>query len=183
MNAISHYAFPILIIGWVMYRRTKRSIGFQKLAARRMKVRLGFFAFAALLLLLLAVAHPVMFIGYAAGIAGGLVLSHYAARHFLTERRADGLYYRTHIWIESTVLALFLGRIAYRIIEMAAMPEMTADTAMDPGAMAKDPLTGGILFVIISYYFAYYLFVMRRAKQLETGTTGAPNESAGPGAH
>jgi len=169
MTVISHYALPVLLVGWVFYRRTKRTIGFQKLSVRRMQVRLGFFAVAALLLLLLTFAHPVMLAGYAAGVAGGLVLAKYAARHFQTEHRSDGLYYRTHIWIESIVLALFLGRIAYRVIEMAAMPDPTANAVADPSAMARDPVTGGILFVIITYYFAYYLFVMRRARQ-----TGEP---------
>lgn len=170
MNAIGQYAIPIAIIALVIYRRTKRSIGFQKLSVRRMNVRLGFFAFIGLLLLLLAIRHPIMLVGYAVGIAGGLVLARYAALHFKTEARGDGLYYRTHIWIESTVLALFLGRIAYRMIEMAAMPASVAEMPADPGAMVKDPVTGGILFVIIAYYFAYYLFAMRKAKSLGGGT-------------
>lgn len=177
MYAISHYAFPILIVALVMYRRTKKSIGFQKLAVRRMKFRLGFFAFAALMLMLVASAHPVMYAGYAAGIAGGLLLARYGARHFTTERREDGLYYRTHIWIETTVLALFLGRIAYRLIEMAVNPAAAQAMGTDPGAMAKDPITGGILFVIISYYFAYYVFVMRQAKLMEAEGPAAPEQS------
>lgn len=166
MSVISQYAIPFVIIALVIYRRTRRSIGFQKLSVRRMRVRLIFFSIIALLLLALAAAHPIMLVGYAAGIFGGLVLARYAARHFVTETRGDGLYYRTHIWIESTVLALFLGRIAYRFIEMGLSPAAAANAAPDPAAIAKDPVTGAVLFIIIAYYFAYYLFVMRRASQL-----------------
>ncbi|GAA3408502.1 hypothetical protein ACFFNY_07260 [Paenibacillus hodogayensis] len=165
MPAISHYALPAVLIAWIIYRRTRRSIGFQKLSVRRMKVRLGFFGLAAVMLLLLAFQHPVMLVGYAVGIAGGLVLAYYATRHLLTEVRDDGLYYRTHIWIEATVLALFLGRIAYRLIEAVVMQGDTASMS-DPSAFAKDPLTGGILFVILTYYYVYYLYVMRAAKRI-----------------
>lgn len=189
MNAIGQFAVPLVVIAFIMYRRTKRSIGFQKLSVRRMKVRLGFFAFAALMLLLLALKHPVMLIGYAAGVIGGLVLARYAERHFVTERRSGELFFRTHIWIESTVLALFLGRIVYRFIEVAMMGDFGAGMPQDPVMMTKDPITGGIVFIIISYYFAYYLFVIRSAKTIGSeaaDSLGAadrsPPGSSGPSA-
>lgn len=173
MNAIGQFAVPLVVIALIMYRRTKRSIGFQKLSVRRMSIRLVFFAFAAAMLLLLALKHPVMLIGYAAGAAGGLVLARYAERYFVTERRNGELYFRTHIWIESTVLALFLGRIAYRFIELAVMQDFGSRMPQDPGMMARDPLTGGIVFVIISYYYAYYLFVIRSAKTIRDEAPGS----------
>ncbi|MCD1261120.1 hypothetical protein B5M42_020145 [Paenibacillus athensensis] len=178
MQNISHYAIPIALVALIVYRRSKRSIGFQKLRPGRLKFRLVVFGLIGLLILSVGFMHPIHFIAYALGLGAGLLLGREAIRHTRFEQRVDGWYARTHIWVELTVLALFLGRIAYRIIAM--MTTSAGTTTMnpnDPMQMTRDPWTAGIFFVIISYYMLYYGYLLREERKLEKAAVPAEVEN------
>jgi len=181
MQNVSHYVIPIALVALMVYRRSKRSIGFQKLRPGRLKFRLVAFGIIGLLILGVGFMHPIHFIAYALGLGAGLLLGREAIRHTRFEQRADGWYARTHIWVELTVLALFLGRIAYRIVVMLATPTPTTIGAganpNDPMQMTRDPWTAGIFFVIISYYMLYYGYLLREERKLESGTAAMPADA------
>lgn len=69
-----NYAFPFLFIGFFIYRRTKRSIGFQKLSRGRLKLRLTLFSILGIVIFLLGFVHPIHFIGYVIGLGAGIWL-------------------------------------------------------------------------------------------------------------
>lgn len=155
---------PSLSLSFVfIYRRTKRTIGFQKLAKGRLKFRLTLFSILGIAIFLLGFVHPIHFIGYLIGLAAGAGLGLTAIRHTRFEHRADGWYYRTHLWIEIAVLVLFLSRIIYRVAFIALSPTPTSMNPADLTQFTKDPVTAGVFFIIVSYYilFSAICFVKR----------------------
>ncbi|MBP1990887.1 DUF1453 family protein [Paenibacillus eucommiae] len=167
MEGTYHYLFTALLIGFIVYRRTKRSIGFQKLSRRRLLFRTLFFGILGLLILALGILHPIYFVADGIGLAAGAALGFVAIRHTRFEKREQGWYYRTHLWIEVTVLVLFLGRIAYRLIFLLGSTEPGSINMADPSQFTKDPLTAGVFFVIVSYYVLYFCYLLREEVKLK----------------
>ncbi|CAH1210541.1 Protein csk22 [Paenibacillus allorhizoplanae] len=168
MQDALHYVIPILIFGFFIYRRVKRTIGFQKLTRGRLIFRLSLFSLFGVVIFLLGFVHPIHFIGYLIGLAGGALLGRTAIRHTRFEHRSDGWYYRTHLWIEITVLVLFLGRIAYRYASVAISTEPT--TTFSPAELSqftKDPVTAGVFFIIVSYYVLFFSYLLREGTKLD----------------
>jgi hypothetical protein len=165
MQHISQFAVPAVVILLVLYRRVRRTIGFQKANPGRLGFRIGLFALVGLLLLGAGFVHPILYLADAAGIVCGIALALLAVKYCTFETRGPDLYYRTHIGIEAAVLALFIGRIVYRLFFLfAAGPQ----TSSDPAAMqqwTKDPWTAVIFFILVSYYIGYYGFVLRECRK------------------
>ena len=163
-----HYVIPFLIFGFFIYRRAKRTIGFQKLSRGRLTFRLSLFSLFGVIIFLLGFVHPIHFIGYLIGLAGGALLGRTAIRHTRFEHRSDGWYYRTHLWIEVTVLVLFLGRIAYRYAAIAISTGSTTNfTPADFSQFTRDPVTAGVFFIIVSYYILFFGYLLREGAKLE----------------
>jgi hypothetical protein len=162
-----HYAIPFLFIGFFIYRRTKRTIGFQKLSRGRLKFRLTLFSILGLIIFLLGFVHPIHFIGYMIGLAAGIGLGLTAIRHTRFEHRADGWYYRTHLWIEIAVLVLFLSRIVYRLAFISLSSDAANMNLADPTQFTKDPLTAGVFFILVSYYILFFGYLLREEAKLE----------------
>lgn len=177
MNHAISVLLPVILIGFAIYRRVRRTIGFQKLQPRRLRFRAALFAILGLLILALAVYHPIQLVGDAVGLAGGLTLAYYGIRHLRFEKREEGWFYRTHGTVEAVVLVLFIGRIAYRIIEtMLVNPGAFSGAGAGGGAGAnpygdfsRDPLTSAVFFVLVSYYIRFYMHLLRKNKELELG--------------
>ncbi|TXK80983.1 DUF1453 family protein [Paenibacillus sp. N3.4] len=167
MQDWTHYAIPFLLVAFIIYRRTKRTIGFQKLSPGRLKFRLILFSLLGLVIFLLGFVHPIHFIGYLIGLAAGVALGLTAIRHTRFEQRSDGWYYRTHLWVEVTVLVLFLGRVAYRFAFIGVSSTPTTLNPADPTQFTKDPVTAGVFFIIVSYYVLFLSYLLREEVKLE----------------
>ncbi|MDB5056520.1 MAG: hypothetical protein JWM44_4570 [Bacilli bacterium] len=168
MQSFIQIAIPFVLISFLIYRRVKRSIGFQRFSPKRMQFRIILFGILGLVMLALGFLHPILFLADGIGITCGAVLAFYAIRHSVFEWRDTILYSRTHVVIESTVIILFLGRVLYRILFVFNGVKNTA-AASDPNQMqqyTKDPFTVAIFLVIVAYYMAYYTFVIRKGKSL-----------------
>jgi hypothetical protein len=168
MDSIIQVALPFILIAFVLYRRVKKSIGFQRFSPKGMRVRSVIFGVLGLILLAVGFIHPILFLADAVGIAAGGVLGYYAIRHFVYEWRAEFLYTRTHIFIESTVLILFLGRVLYRVLAVVMLTKQSG-AATDANQMTqytRDPATAAIFFIIIAYYLIYYSYLIRKGKSL-----------------
>ncbi|KIL40001.1 hypothetical protein SD70_16640 [Gordoniibacillus kamchatkensis] len=174
MNHAVSLLFVVLAVGFGIYRRIRRTVGFQKLEPRRFIFRCVLFAAVGLLVLAMAVARPVLLAGDAVGIICGLTLAYYGIRHLKFEKREQGWYYRTHGIVEAIVLVLFIGRIAYRLIEMALLNPGVPNSAAAGGAganpygdLSRDPITSAVLFVIVSYYLTFFTYLLAKGKTLE----------------
>jgi hypothetical protein len=179
---------PVVLIGWGIYRRIKRTIGYQQVRPKRMVFRIVVFAIVGLLILSLAFSHPIQYVGDAVGLLCGVTLGYFGIRQLKIEKREQGWFYRTHGTVEAIVLVLFIGRIAYRLIEtMVLHPGAMGGAGANPyaggyggsaaagnpyGDITHDPLTSGVFFVIVSFYIYFYGYLLRRAKRLDDDAGG-----------
>jgi hypothetical protein len=163
VNSVLHYVYPILIIAFILYRRIKRSIGFQPYKKSRLITRIVIFSIVIVLLLITSALHPISYLYDAVGIILGIVLVIYAMKHSTFEMRNDTLFYRTHIWIESFVIFLFLSRFAYRIVSMMHLKsQIDMNNPQNAGYYSKDPVTLSVFFLLAAYYIGFYVFVLKR---------------------
>ncbi|MGE8205309.1 sporulation protein [Heyndrickxia sp. NPDC080065] len=165
MHIFPQYLYSFLVVGLILYRRIKRSIGFQPLKKRRLVVRITIFSIVVILLLLTSALHPISFLYDFVGVVLGLVLLFYAMKHSTFEQKNEIIYYRTHIWIESIVLLLFLSRFLYRIFEVYTLSK--TQPQMTPQMYGRDPLTLGVFFILAVYYIGYYSFVLVKSKSMD----------------
>src|ERR1700722_20007063 len=109
--------FPIIValIAFVAFRRIKRSIGFQKFSETSLIIRMVIFGLVALLILFGAIINPMSLVYDGIGIVAGVVLAYIATNHAKFEKRENGLYFKTHIWVEITIIVLFMARLGYRL--------------------------------------------------------------------
>lgn len=169
MYNMEHYAIPVLFVLFFLYRRARRTIGFQPYRPRKMYLRMGIFTILGVALLSAGFTHPILFAADAAGLVCGALLATLAIRHLNIEQRGAEWYYRTHIGIETAVLALFVGRIAFRIIVLSSVAQAVETNPANFNPVMKDPWTSGIFFLLISYYVGYYFFVLRAVKNRLSG--------------
>ncbi|WP_028548892.1 CcdC protein domain-containing protein [Paenibacillus sp. UNC451MF] len=154
-----------LLVGFMIYRRTKRTIGLQKIVRSRLIFRIIVFGLLGCMFLYLGVLHPINLLADGVGLICGLVLGHYAIKHTQFERQSDGIYYRTHLWVNIAVLALLVGRIAYRLLVMSSQGAVDYNPSANPMEMyGKDPWTIGIFFVLVSYYIRFFTFLLSKGK-------------------
>jgi hypothetical protein len=157
---------PILLIAFILYRRVKRSIGFQPYHPRRLVIRSVILLLVGLLLLGVSAIHPISYIYEAAGCLLGGVLLAMAIKWSRFEKREGTIFYRTHIWIETLVLFLFLSRFLYRMFYIFQSSERHA--ALNSSQMnmqyTKDPITMGVYFLLVVYYVGYVFYVIRKAR-------------------
>jgi TRAP-type mannitol/chloroaromatic compound transport system permease large subunit len=169
MHEWTQYLFAALFIGFIVYRRTKRSIGFQKFSRKNLLFRTILFGVLGIVILGFGFLHPIHFAADAIGLAGGIILGLIAIRHTRFEKRETGWYYRTHLWVEVAVLVLFLGRIAYRMLFIFSEGQATAAnmSVADPSQFAKDPITSGVFFIIVTYYVLYFSYLLKEEDKLD----------------
>ncbi|QQZ09084.1 sporulation protein [Heyndrickxia vini] len=164
MHIQPQFLYSILLIGFILYRRIKRSIGFQPLRKRRLIVRITLFSILLILLLFTSAIHPISYLYDLVGIGLGVILLLFAVKHSTFEQKNEILFYRTHIWIESLILFLFLSRFLYRMIEVYNLSKIQPQ--MDPQTFGKDPLTLAVFFILAVYYIGYYSFILRKSKSI-----------------
>jgi hypothetical protein len=162
----------IAILTLLIIRRLKRSIGFQKYNNVTIIVRMVLFGIIALFILAFdlgfnAIFSPAALIPDAIGILAGLILAYIATNHAQFEKREDGLYFKTHIWVESLVVALFLGRFIYRIFILKDIfqPNQTGQDHEHQMQYMHDPFTRSVLFVFCTYYLGYFSFILKEGKK------------------
>jgi TRAP-type mannitol/chloroaromatic compound transport system permease large subunit len=164
MHATGQFLIPVALMLLIVYRRVKRTIGFQPYRPRRLTVRIAIFAVIGVLLLGAGFVHPILYLADAAGLVCGGVLAYFAIRHSKFEFRGGELHYRTHIWIETIVVALFIGRIAYRLLFVFTAGQQAA-SGDQMQQYTRDPWTALIFFLIVAYYIGFYLHVLKEGRR------------------
>lgn len=130
-------------------------------------MRTSILAVIGVLVIGIGVLHPIAYAGDAAGIVAGGLLAYAALRYLNFENRDGVVYYRTHVWVESVVLVLFLGRLAYRFIEAA-----TAGKGSTNGlSQLENPVNAGALLLFACYYIAFSMVLIRRVGQIDPAPT------------
>ena len=170
------------VLVFVIYRRLRRTFGKQPLQAGRMTFRIVLFSIVGCLLAPGALRSTALLGAAAAGIAIGVGLALYGAARTRFETDNGKLYYIPHTYTGVAVSMLFLGRLAYRFLQIymghdpAGMDASGFDTTRygGYGYMVRSPLTLGMYYVLMGYYVCYYIAVLRKATQLDSRNLEAP---------
>jgi hypothetical protein len=165
------------LVVFAVYRRLRRSFGRQLLRPARMTVRIVVLAVIGCALLPMALRSVQFLTAELLGAALGIGLGVWGARR--TRFLMDGgrLHYVPHTHAGIAVSLLFLGRLAFRVVQgytamhtngayaraaHAAYPSQ----AFGP-ATVKSPLTVGIVFVLVGYYVCFYSWMLWKSKHLD----------------
>ena len=170
------YIFLIIIgVGFAIYRRVRRNIGWQPLNSRRIWFRVILFGLIGLLLLSSSLSNPVAYISDAVGIILGLILAYFAIKTIQFEQRDKKWFYRSNGWIGVILITLVLGRIIYRITVSYGTYETllngtpASQQPPDFSTYTSHPITAGIIFILVAYYACYYIFLIRKKDDLGQG--------------
>jgi hypothetical protein len=180
------------LVVFAIYRRFRRNFGRQLVRPARMTVRIVLLALLICLLLPAALRSAQYLAAELTGAALGIGLGVWGARRTRFLMRGGQLHYVPHTYTGIAVSLLFLGRLAFRLVQVygsahgvhaanAAMANAQAgdpSQAFAPASMVRSPLTVGIFFVLAGYYLYYYGWVLWKSKHLEASDIEA--DSAAP---
>lgn len=173
MQHASTFVIIGLLILFGIYRRTRRTIGFQKFKKGSMITRMILLTIVGILFLAMGYLNPMVYIYDVLGMILGGVIAYYAIRTTSFEWRKDAWFYRPHPWIGILLFVLFIGRIAYRVYQDYVLFGATAAVSGQPknieqlATYSHDPSTTAIFFTLIIYYIVYYTFLISKEKHLE----------------
>ena len=149
-----------------VYRRVRRNIGRQPFRPRRLILRIVIFAVICILVTALA---PLPHYGPAAmagGCLAGVALGLFGLRHTDFEFTPQGNWYTPHLYIGLLVIALLVGRLFYRGLQLYAMTDATTITGHAAPPVFGSPLTLGILFLTAGYHVAYSAALLQRLRSV-----------------
>ena len=164
--------FPL--IAWRVYARFRRMVGRQRLSKVRPWITLAIFPVLLALLAFAALAHPERLLWLAGGVVIGAALGVFGLSKTRFEPTPQGLFYTPNAHLGIALSLLFIGRIAYRFVEVylidPTLPQGPAD-------FARSPLTLTVFGLLAGYYIAHAIgilwwrrSVLRDAPKLETST-------------
>lgn len=178
--AVMIWAAAAPLAAFMVYRRVRRSFGRQPLHSGRLAVRTGFLAIVAGLLLTLGfIGGGISMTNWAvfAGLAVGAVVGVIGLRMTGFETVEGKHWYTPHPGIGLALTALVLGRLAYRFFAVRATA--TAVVAADASVLAnlqRSPLTLAMACLLIGYYLAYNVGLLRMARHDDLNVVGAKQE-------
>ena len=155
-------------IGWIYYRRIRRSFGRQPWQPKRTMFRLAILSLAVVGLGFAAVFLPHAGWGIAAGMAAGAVLGWLALRHTHVGAVDGKRYYTPNPWIGGALSLLLIGRLVWRWNQGAF-----AGGAMQASQQAS-PLTLAVAAALVGYFVANNIGRMLRMRNLEKETLAGP---------
>jgi len=186
-SQITTYLLVALIV-FAVYRRLRRTFGRQPLRPRRMVVRIVLLALIAALLSPTLLRSPSFAAAALGGLAVGVLLALWGASRTRFEHAGAQLYYVPHTYTGVAVSLLFIGRVAFRLLQAygtAHGARAAATAGSDPGVAAyvSSPLTLGLFFVLVGYYVCYLSLVLWKSKHLKAGEAAEnpPPLGADPG--
>jgi membrane protein CcdC involved in cytochrome C biogenesis len=158
--------FIIFLVALLLFRRLKNSVGFQKFSLPALVGKVTIFILISAFYIIAAQRNSQV-LNILAGVFSGLVLAYVATYHARFEKRENGLFYRTHVWVEIIVVCLFLFRFVYRLVILKDIIQPGNDM-QDASAKMKamqDPVTGILLLCFCTYYIGYYTFILMEGRR------------------
>ena len=152
---------------FIFYRRIRRLLARQRYSTPRISFRLGLFGL--LTLILFPILTLTTGIAPAGGLALGIALGLYGSYLTKFDSGEDNLHFTPNPYIGSVILALFTGRIAYRLMMLGMLDGAAMDgvgVMSAPPTFGRSPLTAVILFILLGYYLSYYISIWIRARAL-----------------
>ncbi|RLQ96224.1 hypothetical protein [Falsibacillus albus] len=174
MSDLPQYIIPFALIAFILYRRIKRSIGFQLYKPKRLLIRSAIFCIVSFMILAASLLHPSDYLYDFFGVMAGSIILIYAFKHSSLEIRVEKLYYRTHIWIESLILFIFLSRFLYRFtyVILVGNSQGSQDPIQFSQAFTRDPWSRAVFFLLATYYVGFNLYIWKKGKRKLVNGTG-----------
>jgi hypothetical protein len=146
------------LIAWRVYVRFRRMVGRQRLSKVRPWITVSLFPALVALLLLGSIAHPGNALALVAGAGLGVGLGIYGLRLTSFEETPAGLFYTPSTHLGVALSSLFLGRVAYRSIQLY-LSQVPVDAP--PADFLRSRLTLMIFGTLAGYYVAYAIGLLR----------------------
>lgn len=166
------------LLAWRVYSRIRRLVGRQRLSNIRPWITLAIFPLLLLLFAFAALTHPERLVWLACGIGAGVAAGVFGLRKTQFEPTPQGLFYTPNAHLGIALSLLFVGRIAYRLIEVYALHPGMPNSADD---FARSPLTLLVFGLLAGYYITYAAGLLRwrsrvmQTKALREATATAPD--------
>ena len=146
-------------IVWRMASRVRRMIGRQRLSSRRPWITVVLFPLLAVVLALVALAHPTALLGLAAGCATGVGLGIVGLRLTRFEATPAGWFYTPNPYLGVALSVLLIARIGWRYAQIASIGGPVDDGSA--GDLGRSPLTLLLFGMLAGYYTAYAAGLLR----------------------
>ncbi|RYX91293.1 MAG: DUF1453 family protein [Comamonadaceae bacterium] len=146
------------LVAWRVYARFRRMVGRQALSRYRPWVHLVMFPALLVLLSWLARAELPRLVWLAAGVACGVLLSVYGLKKTRFEVTPGRLYYTPHAPLGIALSLLFVGRLAYRFLEVYVLE---ADYVPGITGFVHSPVTLSVFGLLAGYYVGYAAGLVR----------------------
>lgn len=166
---------PLMAFG--IYRRVRRNLGAQLLRPKNLKFRIGLFGLAALMLLMVCIQEIPLAACVIGGILGGVALGAYSLHLTRFETRADGVYYTPNLFLGLALSALVLARVGYRLIMLWSQANGAQPAPTGP---QLSPLTFALIALLVGYYLAYSIGILRHPHANALGTMKSTAENRPP---
>ena len=147
-------------IGWLYYRRIRRSFGRQAWQPGRTIARLVLVSLVAVALVFAALFLPHTGAGIGIGALIGAGLGGFGLKHTHAQVIDGQRYYTPNPWIGGVLSVLLLGRLAWRWSQGALVGGGAH------AAQQASPLTMGIAAALIAYSLVYSVGLLLRMRQL-----------------
>jgi hypothetical protein len=171
LKLLTPYLVSVLL-AWALYRRVRRNFGRQALQTRRLQLRAGIFAVLGVVVLVSSLPNQALLAAALGGMACGTLLGYFGLRHTRFEVTPQGRFYTPHTYIGLLLMALFLGRVVFRLLSVYLGPQADALPRGNPfEGYQRSPLTLAIFGILIAYYVAFNLGVLRKTRQLSNAQT------------
>jgi hypothetical protein len=149
-----------LLFAWRLQRRIRRLVGRQQLSKVRPWLSALLFPVLILLLLMGALARPMVAAELLGGVAIGVGLAVYSLKRTRFEVTPIGLYYTPNAHVGIALSVLFAARIVYRLLQVGEVGLVRGNPA-SAMAFAGSPLTLAIFGMLAGYYAAYAVGLLR----------------------
>ena len=165
------YLFAVLAV-FLVFRRLRRSFGRQPLRPVRMRIRIGILCVLACSLVPVAASSGRFLLAELGGVLAGIALGVWGAKRTRYQTFEAKLYYIPHTYTGIAVALLFVGRLAYRMVEIYSLDRASGGTGAAPMPnfgqpdAVKSPVTVGLLSVVIGYYVWYYSWVLWKSQRI-----------------
>lgn len=147
------------LIAWRIYSRVRRLIGRQRSKAWRHWCAAIFFPLLIALLGLGALGSLFASVALAVGLAVGIGLAVWGLRLTKFEKTELGCFYTPNVHIGIALSVVFMARVGFRLVQMAALTGAEAQRATQD--FGRSPLTLVIIGTMAGYYACYAIGLLR----------------------
>ncbi len=164
------------LLAWRIHARFGRLIGRQRLSKYRAWISLLLFPSLVTLLAWSARDHGAALGLLAAGLLAGGALGLFGLRRTRFEPTRQGLYYTPDARLGMVLMVLFVGRLAWRLLQAYVLEPQVDHGLAD---FARSPLTLSVFGLLAGYYISYAIGLARwrmqvlRAKRLREAAEAA----------